>query len=190
MKVLVLFDVARAVDPAEPISIKALRREERKPTEADVISCLRALGHEVDRLAVYDNVRDMFDRIASFSPDVVFNLCETFFFDRAHEPNIPAMLDLMKVKYTGAGPEALPSPPEALILERLQGLWEGEGTWLGAKGRGRLAITPVLEGRFTRLEYRVERTAGEAALRFAGDAYYAVNGGRLSGTPHDTLERC
>jgi hypothetical protein len=86
----------------------------------------------------------------------------------------------------GAGPEALPSPPEALILERLQGLWEGEGTWLGAKGRGRLAITPVLEGRFTRLEYRVERTAGEAALRFAGDAYYAVSGGRLSGTWFDS----
>ncbi|MBX3189143.1 MAG: ATP-grasp domain-containing protein [Labilithrix sp.] len=107
MKVLVLFDVDRAVDPNEGISIRALRREEQKPTEADVISCLRALGHDVDRLAVYDNVRDMFDRIASFNPDVVFNLCETFFFDRAHEPNIPAMLDLMKVKYTGAGPEAL-----------------------------------------------------------------------------------
>lgn len=107
MKVLVLFDVARAVDPEETITIRALRNEEQKPTEADVISCLRALGHEVDRLAVYDNVRDMFDRIASFNPDVVFNLCETFFFDRAHEPNIPAMLDLMKVKYTGAGPEAL-----------------------------------------------------------------------------------
>ena len=107
MKVLVLFDVDRHVDPEEGITIRALRREERKPTEADVISCLRALGHDVDRLAVYDDVRGMFDRIASFGPDVVFNLCETFFLDRAHEPNIPALLDLMKVRYTGAGPEAL-----------------------------------------------------------------------------------
>jgi D-alanine-D-alanine ligase len=102
-----LFDVDRAVDPDEGITIRALRREEKRPTEADVISCLRALGHEVDRLAVYDDVRGMFDRIASFGPDVVFNLCETFFLDRAHEPNIPALLDLMKVRYTGAGPEAL-----------------------------------------------------------------------------------
>ena len=107
MKVLVLFDIDRAVDPDEGITICALRREEKRPTEADVISCLRALGHEVDRLAVYDDVRGMFDRIASFGPDVVFNLCETFFLDRAHEPNIPALLDLMKVRYTGAGPEAL-----------------------------------------------------------------------------------
>ena len=85
-----------------------------------------------------------------------------------------------------AGAEAPPSPPEALILERLQGLWEGEGTWLGAKGRSKLTITPVLEGRFTRLEYRVERASAEPALRFAGDAYYAVASGRLSGTWFDS----
>jgi D-alanine-D-alanine ligase len=49
----------------------------------------------------------MFARITKFAPDVVFNLCESFFLDRSHEPNVPAMLDLMKVRYTGAGPEAL-----------------------------------------------------------------------------------
>lgn len=85
-----------------------------------------------------------------------------------------------------AGADGLPLPPEALILERMQGLWEGEGTWLGAKGRGRLAITAVLEGRFTRLEYRVEGVGVEPVLRFAGDAYYAVSGGRLSGTWFDS----
>lgn len=107
MKVLVLFDVARPVDPNESITIKALRGEEGKPMEADVITTLRALGHEVDHLAVYDNVRDMMDRISSFGPDVVFNMCETFYFDRAHEPNIPSLLELLKIPYTGAGPEAL-----------------------------------------------------------------------------------
>lgn len=107
MKVLVLFDVGRKVDPDESFSLKALRHDEQKPTEADVLSTLRGLGHEVETLAVYDDVRDVFDRIKTFAPDVVFNLCETFFWDRAHEPNIPALLDLMKVRYTGAGPEAL-----------------------------------------------------------------------------------
>ena len=107
MKVLVLYDIDRAIDPDEGLTIRALRREEQKPTEADIISCLRSLGHEVDRLAVYDDVRGMLDRIASFGPDVVFNQCETFLLDRANEPNIPAMLDLLKVRYTGAGPEAL-----------------------------------------------------------------------------------
>lgn len=107
MKVLVLFDIGRPPEPTDTFSVTALRREENKPMEADVITSLRALGHEVETLAVFDNVREMFDRISSFAPDVVFNMCETFFLDRAHEPNIPGLLDLMKVPYTGAGPEAL-----------------------------------------------------------------------------------
>ncbi len=107
MKVMVLFDLNRKPEPDESFTLKALRKEEMKPTEADVISTLRGLGHEVEQLAVYDDVREMLDKISAFNPEVVFNLCETFFHDRAHEPNIPALLDLMKVKYTGAGPEAL-----------------------------------------------------------------------------------
>lgn len=119
MKVLVLFDVDRRVSPDETFTLRELRQEEHKPTEADVISTLRSLGHEVEQLAVYDNVRDMFDKIASFAPDVVFNLCETFFWDRSHEPNIPALLDLMKVRYTGAGPEALMLCKDKALAKKL-----------------------------------------------------------------------
>jgi len=32
---------------------------------------------------------------------------ESFHSDRAHEPNIPALLELMKVRYTGARPDGL-----------------------------------------------------------------------------------
>jgi D-alanine-D-alanine ligase len=119
VKVLVLFDVDRRVDPEDTFTLKELRQEEHKPTEADVISCLRGLGHEVDQLAVYDNVRDIFDKVKSFEPDVVFNLCETFFWDRAHEPNIPALLDLMKVRYTGAGPDALMLCKDKALAKKL-----------------------------------------------------------------------
>jgi D-alanine-D-alanine ligase len=107
VRVVVLFDMAREVEPNQTFSMRALRKDEEKPTEADVITSLRALGHEVEMLPVYDDVAAMHDRIKKFAPDVVFNLCESFFLDRAHEPNVPAMLDLMKVRYTGAGPEAL-----------------------------------------------------------------------------------
>jgi D-alanine-D-alanine ligase len=107
MRILVLFDVHRHIGPDETFSVRSLRTEEEKPTEADVLACLRKLEHEVETLAVYDDVKVVFDKIAAFKPDVVFNLCETFFSDRAHEPNIPALLELMKVPYTGAGPDAL-----------------------------------------------------------------------------------
>ena len=46
-------------------------------------------------------------RCATTAPDVVFNLCESFFNERSNEPNIPALLELLRVPYTGAGPDAL-----------------------------------------------------------------------------------
>lgn len=107
MKVLVLFDLPRPVDPDETFTCEALREKEDRPTEADVITCLRSLGHEVDTLPVYEGVSSIVEKINRFAPDVVFNLCESFFNNRAKEPNIPALLELMRVRYTGANPEAL-----------------------------------------------------------------------------------
>jgi len=106
MKVLVLFDVARPADPNEAFSPESLKQED-KPTEADVLESLRRLGHEVETLAVFDNVTRIVDKLESLGPDVVFNLSESFYHDRAHEPNITALLDLMKVRYTGSGSDAL-----------------------------------------------------------------------------------
>jgi D-alanine-D-alanine ligase len=119
MRILVLFDVHRPIGPDETFSVRSLRTEEEKPTEADVLACLRKLEHEVETLAVYDDVKVVFDKIAAFKPDVVFNLCETFFSDRAHEPNIPALLELMKVPYTGAGPDALMLCKDKALAKKL-----------------------------------------------------------------------
>ena len=106
MKILILFDVARPADPNETFSARSLK-EEDKPTEADVLRCLKRLGHDVETLAVFDNVTDIVEKLKAYAPDVVFNLSESFYQDRSHEPNIPALLELMKVRYTGSGPEAL-----------------------------------------------------------------------------------
>ena len=106
MKILVLFDVAHPADPDENFSARSLK-EEDKPTEADVLGCLKRLGHEVETLAVFDNVTAIVEKLKACAPDVVFNLSESFHHDRSHEPNIPALLELMKVRYTGLGPDAL-----------------------------------------------------------------------------------
>lgn len=106
MKVLILFDVAYRNAAAETFSPEALK-EEDKPTEADVLACLQRLGHEVDTLAVFDDVACIVDKLKSFTPEVVFNLTESFHCNRANEPNIPALLELMRVKYTGARPDGL-----------------------------------------------------------------------------------
>src|SRR5215813_9424134 len=106
MKILVLFDVARRMDPHETFCAESLKQEQ-KPTEADVLQCLQRLGHEVETLAVFDDVTQIVEKLRASAPDVVFNLSESFHHDRSHEPNIPALLELMKVPYTGSGPDAL-----------------------------------------------------------------------------------
>src|SRR5437764_4153726 len=107
MKILVVFDIARRPNPDETFSAQTLKEIEDKPTESDVLCSLERLGHEFETLPVYDNVTAIVDKLKAFAPDVVFNLSESFYHDRSHEPNIPALLELMKVKYTGSGPDAL-----------------------------------------------------------------------------------
>ncbi len=99
MKILVLFDLYRRPGEGELFSARTLERVEDKPTEADVLRALGRLGHEVESLAVFDNVGNVLERLAAFRPDVVFNLSESFHRSRAQEPNIPALLELMKVRY-------------------------------------------------------------------------------------------
>ena len=106
MKILVLFDVAHPASPDEIFSPESLKQQD-KPTEASVLECLQRLGHEIETLAVFDNVTAIVEKLKAYKPDVVFNLSESFHHDRSHEPNIPALLELMKVLYTGSGPDAL-----------------------------------------------------------------------------------
>ena len=106
MKILLLFDVACRMDPNREFTAESLKQE-GKATEADVFECVQRLGHQVETLAVFDSVSDVVEKLKACAPDVVFNLSESFYHDRAHEPNIPALLELMKVRYTGSRPDAL-----------------------------------------------------------------------------------
>jgi D-alanine-D-alanine ligase len=107
VKVLVVFDLARPPSPGETFSPEILKEQEDKQTEADVVACLARLGHEAETLAVFDDVVSIIEKLKSFAPDVVFNLTESFHSKRAQEPNVPALLELMKVRYTGARPDGL-----------------------------------------------------------------------------------
>jgi len=107
VKVLVLFDLARPASAGEQFSPRELKEQEDKPTEADVLAALKRLGHEVETLGIFDDVLAIVETVKRFTPDVVFNLTESFRSNRANEPNIPALLELMKVRYTGAKADGL-----------------------------------------------------------------------------------
>jgi D-alanine-D-alanine ligase len=106
MKVLLLFDVAQAVPPDFVYTPEAFVRED-KSAESDILQSLQRVGHKVETMAVFDNIPAVVEKIQAFAPDVVFNQCESFHDNRAFEPNIPALLDLMKIRYTGSGLEGL-----------------------------------------------------------------------------------
>ena len=106
MKVLLLFDVTCPVSPDLSYT-PAMFLEEQRVAEANVLTSLHSLGHQVENMAVFNNVGDIVNKVQSFAPDVVFNQCETFRDDRSLEPNIPALLDMMRVRYTGSGPDGL-----------------------------------------------------------------------------------
>ena len=117
MKVLLLFDLFRRT--SESFATPEALRAEDKKTEADLFEVLVRLGHEPDAAGVYDEIRPLFERIDGFKPDVVLNTCESFLSDRAHEPNIPALLELLGVKYTGAGPDALMLCKDKALAKKL-----------------------------------------------------------------------
>ena len=76
-------------------------------TEFDVVSTLRAAGHDVRPLGVQEEIKPVRDETESFKPHVVFNLLEQFHHETVYDQHIPSYLELMKIPYTGCNPRGL-----------------------------------------------------------------------------------
>jgi D-alanine-D-alanine ligase len=104
-RVLVLYDLPEAV--SEHDDPKYLLNHEDRPTERDVSRAVKKMGFELHVHGIYDDLPSLILRIQTLKPDVIFNLCETYFGDRNHEGDIASLLELSRVAYTGSGPGAL-----------------------------------------------------------------------------------
>ncbi len=76
-------------------------------TEYDVVSTLRAAGHDVRPLGVQHELKPIRDEIESWKPDVVFNLLEQFHGETAYDQNVASYLELLRIPYTGCNPRGL-----------------------------------------------------------------------------------
>jgi D-alanine-D-alanine ligase len=76
-------------------------------TEYDVVSTLRAAGHEVRPLGVQEEIKPVREQIDSFKPHVVFNLLEQFHHEPIYDQHIASLLELMRIPYTGCNPRGL-----------------------------------------------------------------------------------
>ena len=96
-------------DLIPPESSKGYTEQEKSAwkTEYDVVTTLRAAGHEVKPLGVHDELKPIRDDIEAWKPDVVFTLLEQFHGEAIYDQNVVSYLELLRVPYTGCNPRGL-----------------------------------------------------------------------------------
>jgi D-alanine-D-alanine ligase len=76
-------------------------------TEYDVITTLRAMGHDVQVLGVHDDLGDIRRAATDWKPQIAFNLLEGFDDVTIFDQNVVSHLELLKLAYTGCNPRGL-----------------------------------------------------------------------------------
>jgi D-alanine-D-alanine ligase len=106
LRVLVLFEVHA---PAEPDAAyeRYMAEDPQWQTEGHVVAALRANGHEVHFGAIHEHPREVIDLVERIRPDLVWNSVEAFHEHRYYEANVVALLELLRVPYTGSDSRAL-----------------------------------------------------------------------------------
>ena len=105
LRVLVLVDPALV--PPDSTKGHTIQEINEWKTEYDVVSTLRAAGHEVRPFGVEDELKAVRDEIENFKPDVVFTLLEDFHGKVIYDQNVASFLELMQVPHTGCNPRGL-----------------------------------------------------------------------------------
>lgn len=117
LKILALFDAVRPTTLDQDLSAE-LQTADWK-TEAGVLAALRELGHPHETLALFDDMDLLRRKLATFRPDVIFNLADQFRNDRALDQHIAAYLAMHALSFTGCGPMALALCKHKAIAKRI-----------------------------------------------------------------------
>ena len=104
-RVLVL--VHETLVPPESLDGYSEQQVDAWRTEYDVMTALRAMGHEVRVLGLGDNLSDLRNAITEWKPDIAFNLLEEFQGIVTYDQYVVAFLELMKLPYTGCNPRGM-----------------------------------------------------------------------------------
>src|SRR4030067_1057504 len=105
LKVVVLYNLLERLQKGEEKDILA---EDGILEEIGAVEeAIHALGHQCYVLAVRDEIFTVIHWLREIRPDIVFNLCESVYGNSCWEMNIPALLDLFRIPYTGSSPLTL-----------------------------------------------------------------------------------
>lgn len=92
-----------------PDSLEGVREQDAAEyrTEYDVISCLRASGHDVRPIGIGDSLTELRATIQDWQPQVCFNLLEEFGGIVTYDQHVVAYLELLRQTYTGCNPRGM-----------------------------------------------------------------------------------
>jgi D-alanine-D-alanine ligase len=105
LRVLVLMETGNR----PPADLETLSEQERHlfKTENDVLTTLRALGHDVRELEIHHELAPIREVLEEWKPHVVFNMIEAFFGLREMDQHVVSYLEMLLVPYTGCNPRGL-----------------------------------------------------------------------------------
>jgi D-alanine-D-alanine ligase len=105
MKIILLLDFEE-VNQEDP-HFESPASADNNTMEFHMVKTLRILGHQVRVIGFGPDVKQTIRDLATINPDLVFNLTEKADGDRRKDLNVAALLELLNIPYTGAGPIGL-----------------------------------------------------------------------------------
>ena len=105
LKVVLLYNLVERLQKGEEKD--ALAEEAVIEEIGAVESAVRSLGHQCFVVAIREEIFSVIHWLIEIRPDVVFNLCEGVYGNSCWEMDIPALLDLFRIPYTGSPPLTL-----------------------------------------------------------------------------------
>ncbi|MBN1621079.1 MAG: ATP-grasp domain-containing protein [Endomicrobiales bacterium] len=105
LKVLLLYDGADEF-PKEKDFAEALKDPDWN-SEVSIMQALHKLRYYTKALGFANDLTYVINEIEVFKPDVVVNVCETYLGEYYYDRNVPALLELLQIPYTGCSPAEL-----------------------------------------------------------------------------------
>lgn len=127
LKITVLYD--RGPDVSDEKELQLASAGGGEEAHHHLVEYLGKAGHEVRLYGVHNDVKGIIAEVEAHPPEIVFNTCESFRGDSAMELHVPALLDMLGVKYTGSGPAALMLAQNKGLAKKVlafHGLWSAD----------------------------------------------------------------
>ncbi len=104
--------------PAPKARKKSKKQKKEKTDREEIFEALQKLGHEPSHVEL-DGRPTSLNALARCDVDLIFNLTESWDGDDTKEMNVVAYLDLLGLRYTGAGPHSIFLAQDKAIAKKI-----------------------------------------------------------------------